>query len=146
MNAATPDRREWLRRAGGFLLSGPFAAGAAAAQGKSLFSPGTCLVGHPAAEKAGADVFAAGGNAVDAAVAAALVAGVVAVQHCGIAGYGGHMVIFLPKTRAVTAVDFNSAAPAAATEDMFAPDEKGQVKGRANTHGWRAAGVPGTLA
>src|SRR5262245_24075353 len=145
MNAATPDRREWLRRAGGFLLSGPFAAGAAAAQGKPQFRPGTCLVGHPAAEKAAADVFADGGNAVDAAVAAALTAGVVAVQHCGIGGYGGHMVIAAPGEK-VTAIDFNTAAPAAARPDMFPLDDKGVVKGRVNTYGWLAAGVPGTLA
>src|SRR5262249_30660080 len=73
-------------------------------------------------------------------------AGVVAVHQCGIGGYGGHMVIAPPRGRKVVAIDFNSTAPAAAKEDMFPLDDKGQVKGRANPHGWPAAGVPGTLA
>src|SRR4029450_7674948 len=37
-------------------------------------------------------------------------------------------------------------APAAAKPEMFAADEKGVVKDRANTHGWLAAGVPAVLA
>ncbi|HEV3142568.1 MAG TPA: gamma-glutamyltransferase, partial [Gemmataceae bacterium] len=83
--------------------------------------------------------------AVDAAVTAALVAGVVAVPSCGIGGYGGHMVIGRPDGK-VSAIDFNSAAPEAARADMFPRDEKGFVKGGINVHGWLAAGVPGTLA
>jgi gamma-glutamyltranspeptidase/glutathione hydrolase len=101
--------------------------------------------GHPQAAEAGLTVLAAGGNAVDAAVCAALVAGVVAVPSCGIGGYGGHLVIASPGGK-VTAIDFNSTAPAAAKPNMFAADEKGVVKGQANNFGWLAAGVPGTLA
>jgi gamma-glutamyltranspeptidase/glutathione hydrolase len=82
---------------------------------------------------------------VDAVVAAALVAGVVALPSCGIGGYGGHMVIAQPGGK-VVAIDFNSTAPAAARAGMFPLDERGQVKGRVNTHGWLAVGVPGTLA
>ena len=95
--------------------------------------------------KAGHAVLAAGGNAVDAVVAAALVAGVVAVPSTGIGGYGGHLVVARPGGK-VTAIDFNSTAPAAAKPDMFPADEKGAVKGNVNTHGWLAAGVPGVLA
>ncbi len=86
-----------------------------------------------------------GGNAVDAAVAAALVAGVVAVSQCGIGGYGGHLVVGLPDGK-VSSIDFNSAAPAAARPDMFPLDAAGRVQGGVNSHGWLAAGVPGTLA
>jgi len=46
----------------------------------------------------------------------------------------------------VFAIDYNSIAPAAATEDMFAPDDAGHVPRRINENGWLAAGVPGTLA
>jgi gamma-glutamyltranspeptidase/glutathione hydrolase len=83
---------------------------------------------------------------VDAIVAAALTAGVVSFSQCGIGGYGGHMVIASADGRKITAIDYNSAAPAAARPDMFPLDDKGQVKGRINEHGWKAAGVPGTLA
>jgi gamma-glutamyltranspeptidase/glutathione hydrolase len=104
-----------------------------------------CVNGQPQATAAGNAILAGGGNAVDAAVTAALVAGVVAVPSCGIGGYGGHLVIAKPDGK-VTAIDFNSTAPAAAKPDMFAADEKGAVKGNVNAHGWLASGVPGTLA
>jgi gamma-glutamyltranspeptidase/glutathione hydrolase len=65
---------------------------------------------------------------------------------CGIGGYGGHLVIALADGKKVTAIDFNSAAPAAARPDMFPLDDKGQVRGQVNSVGWLAAGVPGTLA
>jgi gamma-glutamyltranspeptidase/glutathione hydrolase len=111
-------------------------------------SPRTgCVTGHPEGAQAGQAILAAGGNAVDAVVTAALVAGVVAVPMCGIGGYGGHMVI-APGGRhnRAIAIDFNSAAPQTAQPDMFPLDERGQVRGRIDLHGWRAAGVPGTLA
>lgn len=103
------------------------------------------VIGHPQGAAAGIQVLANGGNAVDAIVAAALVAGVVAVPACGIGGYGGHAVIGLPGGK-VSAIDFNSTAPAAAREDMYPLDASGRVRGRINQHGWLAAGVPGTLA
>jgi gamma-glutamyltranspeptidase/glutathione hydrolase len=135
-------RREILKLAGKAFL------GSAVQRGNLLaFAGGQgCVVGQPQAARAGAEVLEAHGNAVDAVVAAALVAGVVGVSSCGIGGYGGHMVIALPKGKKVTSIDFNSAAPAAARENMFSLDEHGGVKGQANRYGWLAAGVPGTLA
>src|SRR4051794_11362253 len=50
-------------------------------------------VGQPLAVEAAAAVLAAGGNAVDAAVTAGLVSGVVAPGGNGIGGYGGHLVV-----------------------------------------------------
>jgi gamma-glutamyltranspeptidase/glutathione hydrolase len=103
------------------------------------------VVGQPEGAEAGRAVLASGGNAVDAIVSAALVAGVVAVPSTGIGGYGGHLVIARPDGKSLS-IDFNSAAPGSARPDMFSVDDKGVAKARANVHGWLAAGVPGVLA
>jgi len=56
------------------------------------------------------------------------------------------MVIARPRDRRVTAIDFNTAAPAGARAGMFPVDDKGAVKDELNERGWLAVGVPGTLA
>ena len=132
-----PTRRQFLSTAA--------LAAVAPASLRAADPPTGLVIGQPQAAKAGMDVLAAGGNAVDAIVAAALVAGVVAVPSTGIGGYGGHLVVATP-TGKVTAIDFNSTAPAAAKPDMFPLDDKGAVKGNVHLHGWLAAGVPGVLA
>jgi gamma-glutamyltranspeptidase/glutathione hydrolase len=142
------DRREVLRQTAGACWAAVLgdAAVGPTAIAQPLEPNKGGVVGQPLAARAGMEVLAAGGNAVDAAVAAALVAGVVAVHSCGIGGYGGHMVLARAGSRKVTAIDFNSTAPQTAREDMFPLDDKGAVKGGVNTHGWLAAGVPATLA
>src|SRR5262245_52215675 len=132
----TADRRQFLATA---------AATALPACLRAADPPGGRVNGQPQAAAAGMEVLAAGGNAVDAVVAAALVAGVVAVPSTGISGYGGHLVVARPGGK-VHAIDFNSTAPEAAKDDMFPLDDKGAVKGNANNYGWLAAGVPGVLA
>src|SRR5439155_15444840 len=142
------DRRDLLKQVGGVVLGNVLAQSdvSAAEPAQPPRERSGCLIGQPEAAQAGAEVLAAGGNAVDAIVAGALVAGVVAIQQCGIGGYGGHLVIALPNGSKVTAIDFNSAAPATARADMFPLDKDGAVKDRVNQFGWLAAGVPGTLA
>jgi gamma-glutamyltranspeptidase/glutathione hydrolase len=137
-------RRDVLKITSGVLLGSvlPDVCGSAAADDKS----NGCVVGQPQAAKAGVEVLKAGGNAIDAAVTAALVAGVVAPHLCGPGGYGGHMVIALAGGKKVTAIDFNTTAPGAARADLFTLDSEGKVKGQADSIGWLAAGVSGTLA
>jgi gamma-glutamyltranspeptidase / glutathione hydrolase len=131
----TPDRRQFLATAAAALPT--FLRAADPPRGR--------VNGQPQAAEAGMAVLAAGGNAVDAIVAGALVAGVVAVPSTGIGGYGGHLVVARPDGK-VTAIDFNTTAPAAMKPDIFPLDEKGLVKGKVNDHGWLATGVPGVLA
>ena len=59
------------------------------------YGSGMVVAAQPEAVEAGVDTLRAGGNAVDAAVACALVAGVVDPQMCGIAGFGSAQ-FFLP--------------------------------------------------
>ncbi len=136
------DRRSFLAVTGGALTS---LAASRAFGAKTITGDRGIVIGYPGANEAGAEILAAGGNAVDAVVAAALAAGVVAIPSCGIGGYGGHLIIGT-STGTLSAIDFNSTAPAAARPDMFSVDDMGNVKDKANSVGWLAAGVPGTLA
>ena len=104
------------------------------------------IVGEETGAKAGQKVLADGGNAIDAAVAAALTSCVAAPARCGVGVYGGHMTVALARSRKVVSIDFNTVAPGSARADMFPVDEKGAVKDRLNFYGWLAAGVPGTMA
>ena len=59
------------------------------------YPAGMVVAAQPEAVEAGAEVLRNGGNAVDAAIACGLVAGVVDPQMCGIAGFG-NMQVYLP--------------------------------------------------
>lgn len=87
----------------------------------------------------------AGGNAVDAAVAASFALSVVRPQSCGVGG-GGFMVVYLPadpaRGRVVTAINYRETAPGGATPEMFVRSDDP----RASTHTGLAVGVPGTVA
>ena len=74
---------------------------------------GAVAADHPLASAAGAQILRSGGNAADAAVAAALVLGVVHPSGSGLGG-GGFAVIARPGEQAV--LDFRETAPAAATD------------------------------
>jgi gamma-glutamyltranspeptidase/glutathione hydrolase len=135
-----PDRREALRFAAGAILAGPLARLTAAD------SVSGWVEGHPEGDEAGRAILAAGGNAVDAAIAAALVVAVVSPYHCGVGGYGGHMIVATGDGKTVSAIDYNTTAPAAATPNMFPAGPDGKAKDQANVYGWKASGVPGILA
>jgi gamma-glutamyltranspeptidase/glutathione hydrolase len=94
------------------------------------------------ASEAGAAMLRAGGNAVDAAVAAGYALAVVD-PCCGNIGGGGFMTLRLADGRAVF-LNFRETAPAAATADMFL-DAQGNVVRGASLFGWRAVAVPGTV-
>jgi gamma-glutamyltranspeptidase/glutathione hydrolase len=95
------------------------------------------------ASEAGRDVLAAGGNAVDAAIATGF-ALAVTYPAAGNVGGGGFMVVRFPDGRATT-FDFRERAPSAATPDMFT-DSTGAYSARIHHDSYRSVGVPGTVA
>jgi len=97
---------------------------------------------HPLATEAGIAALRAGGNAVDAAIAAALTLGVVDSQNSGIGG--GCFLLIRTAEGEVLVIDGRETAPAAATRDMFLRD--GEADGELSVKGALAVGVPGSLA
>lgn len=101
------------------------------------------VTAHGLASEIGADILRQGGNAVDAAVAVGFALAVV-YPRAGNLGGGGFMVLHLADGRDVV-IDYREAAPAAAGSDVYL-DASGDIIAGASTLGYRAAGVPGTVA
>src|SRR5262249_41987918 len=134
------SRRKMLAQTGRAVLMGSVTPALArfsvsAAERSSSRWPNGAVVGENTGMRIGEKILADGGNAIDAAVGAMLAACVAAPSRSGIGGYGGYMVIALAGGKKVTAIDFNTVAPAAARADMYPLDEKGAVKGKANFYG-----------
>lgn len=111
-------------------------------------SRGMVTTNHPLASAAGAEMLAAGGNAIDAAVAALFTLTVVEPMMVGIFG-GGMAHIRLADGRH-TVIDGLSTAPLAATPDMYRPisdtmPDYMETVGRENAVGPKAVAAPGTL-
>jgi len=95
------------------------------------------------ASEAGVEIMKRGGNAVDAAVATAFALAVVEPEAGNIGG-GGFMLVRMANGREGF-VDYREVAPAAASRNMYLrPD--GTVDPKASITGYRAIGVPGTVA
>jgi gamma-glutamyltranspeptidase/glutathione hydrolase len=84
-----------------------------------------------------------GGNAVDAAVAAAATLGVTDPFSCGIGG-GGFMVVYLAKEKRVVTIDHRETAPAAFTPAVFLDNGKEMDFDTVVASG-QSVGVPGTV-
>jgi gamma-glutamyltranspeptidase/glutathione hydrolase len=103
---------------------------------------------HELASQAGVEIMSRGGNAVDAAVATGLALAVV-YPFAGNLGGGGFMVIHLaaPGGGRDVVIDYRETAPAAASRDMYVGADGRVMEGPgSSTVGWRASGVPGTVA
>src|SRR6058998_2653563 len=87
---------------------------------------GIAATGHPLATAAAVEALKNGGNAVDAAVAAALTLGVVDGHNSGIGG--GCFWLIRLADRSVIALDGREKAPAAATRDMFLRDGRADLR------------------
>ena len=96
------------------------------------------------ASEVGAEILAAGGNAVDAAVATGFALAVTLPQ-AGNLGGGGFMMIYLAEENRTLALDYREMAPAAAHRDMFL-DADGNADPNRSRYSGLASGVPGTVA
>ncbi|MFQ5694688.1 MAG: gamma-glutamyltransferase, partial [Terriglobia bacterium] len=104
---------------------------------------GMVVAAEPFAAEAGLEILRQDGNAVDAAVAVAFALAVTYPQ-AGNLGGGGFMLIRRADGQA-DFVDYREMAPGAATWNMYL-DQDGNLSPEASTQGWRAAGIPGTVA
>ena len=104
---------------------------------------GMVVSAHRLATDAGVQVLRQGGNAIDAAIAVAYTLSVT-FPEAGNIGGGGFMTIRLSNGR-TTFIDFRETAPRAATATLF-QDAQGNVVAGLSTRGYKAVGVPGTVA
>jgi gamma-glutamyltranspeptidase/glutathione hydrolase len=115
--------------------------------------PGMVVAPQPEAAEAGAEVLARGGNAVDAAVVAAFVQGVVDPLMCGIGGFGS-MQVYMPGRGEHRVLEFYARAPLAARPDMWLDKLRGQsrdgfaflLEGGISEAGPLAVCTPGSVA
>lgn len=98
---------------------------------------------NPLASRAGADVLAAGGSAVDAAVAIQLVLGLVEPQSSGLGG-GAFLLHWDAATGTLTTLDGRETAPSAARPQLFQTDAGEPMDFFDAVIGGRSVGVPGT--
>jgi gamma-glutamyltranspeptidase len=94
--------------------------------------------GHPLASEAGMRVLKAGGNAIDAAVAAWAVQGLTEPHMTGLGG-DAFILIYLAKTREVKFINATGQAPMAATVDFY------KAKGGLPEDGPLSVIVPGAV-
>ncbi len=101
---------------------------------------GMVAAAHPLAVAAGVDALRKGGNAMDAAIAAALTTGVTLPAMSGLGG-DAFFIHFDGKTKAVTALNGSGIAPRALSRDYFI--SRGYEK--MPFYGPLAMGVPGAV-
>lgn len=111
-------------------------------------SSGMVVTNHPLASAAGVEMLAAGGNAVDAAVAALFALSVVEPMMVGIFGAGWTMARF--SDGRTLSLDGYANAPLAAHASIFQPVSSSwpdylETEGRENAVGYRSVGTPGSL-
>ena len=115
--------------------------------------PAMMVAPEPLAVEEGLTVLRAGGNAIDAAVTAALVQGVIDPHMCGIGG-AGVMLVHMARDRATSVLEFYARAGSLVREDQWenifiaeAADRYGYLlQGHVNDIGYQSVAVPGTVA
>lgn len=98
--------------------------------------PGVVVSAHPVASELGIEILKSGGNAIDAAVAAALTIGFVEPNGSGLGG-GGAMLIYLHEPDSLAYINYYVSAPATIAENFNSRKESASA---------RSVLVPGTVA
>ena len=138
-----------MQRPGALLITLLLTPGLAAppallADSKPVHAPHAIVVSiDELASKAGVEIMRQGGNAIDAAVATGFALAVVYPQ-AGNLGGGGFMLIRMADSK-THFIDFREQAPAAVTAAMYL-DAQGNVIPGASEYGYKAIGVPGSVA
>jgi len=99
---------------------------------------------NPLAAEAGLAMLRQGGSAVDAAIATALVLGLVEPQSSGLGG-GAFLLHYEDASRAVTAYDGRETAPRSADEALFLKEDGTPMSFWDAVIGGRSVGTPGFL-
>jgi gamma-glutamyltranspeptidase/glutathione hydrolase len=102
------------------------------------------VTSHKKATEVAYKILKAGGNAIDAAVAAGFALAVTQPRSGNIGG-GGFMLYSPADSQEVVAIDYREKAPARAYEKMFL-DATGEVDKKLSRFSHLSAGVPGTVA
>ena len=110
--------------------------------GPAKSKAGVVATAHPHGTRAGVEMLRAGGNAIDAAVAAAYALSVVEQYSAGIGG-GGFLLYREAKTGKVYVLDYREVAPKRATRDMYLV--AGKVDPVLSVDGILGVGVPGMV-
>lgn len=106
---------------------------------------GMVTTANPLATAAGVAMLEAGGSAVDAAIAAHLVLGLVEPQSSGIGG-GGFMLVHQADANETRVIDGRETAPAGARPDMFLDENGAELPHRDRVQSGHSVGVPGVIA
>ncbi len=125
-------------------LASAAAAGSPAKQAVAVGSGGAVATETVGASRAALNVLRAGGNAVDAAVAAAATLGVDDPFVAGPGG-GGFMVIYLAKQKKIVTIDGREMCPRACTPKLFV-DKGKPLDFELARHSGISIGVPGLVA
>ncbi|MCK4578657.1 MAG: gamma-glutamyltransferase [Candidatus Marinimicrobia bacterium] len=97
-------------------------------------SSGMVVTAHPVASQFGLDILQTGGNAVDAAVGAAVILGVVEPHASGFGG-GGSMLVYIREQDSLTYINYYARAPRMVPTDFDSDTE---------SHTGQAVLIPGT--
>jgi gamma-glutamyltranspeptidase/glutathione hydrolase len=100
---------------------------------------------NPLAVDAGLEILKKGGTAIDAAVAAQAMLGLVEPQSSGVGG-GAFLLYYDSSTGVVSAIDGREKAPDAATADIFLDEHGKPLPFIEAVRSGRSTGVPGAIA